>query len=109
MTEAIRKAVALLPSIAEELGPKDGPQYPVTLNIAETRTLIAALEDMQGVADGTHVVVPMNYLKAIIEADQKKVSVFVGVCERGDIYEHRWCDGDGAAVARSLISKAQEK
>jgi hypothetical protein len=124
MTEAIRKAVALI----DELRPL-AEGYECTLSKREVETLIAALEDMQGVADGTHVVVPTQALpdserrsawaslQMVGDAIEELFGPIAsleseeGTLHRGPEYHHR-AEGIIEALQRircAMISKAQEK
>jgi hypothetical protein len=92
MTEAIRKAVAeVLPQMRTMRGACDEDFY---FGRADFLTLIAALEDMQGVADGTHVVVPVEPTDGMRHAGFR--AMITDNPQLLDIY-------------RAMISKAQEK
>jgi hypothetical protein len=71
MTEAIRKAVALLPDMRTLRAACDEDFY---FGRADFLTLIAALEDMQGVADGTDAVVPTHRVLPTDEMIEEMIS-----------------------------------
>jgi hypothetical protein len=69
MTEAIRKAVAeVLPKLKTKLQKSYGE---VVLTTSDTRLVIAALEDMQGVADETYIIAPIEPTEERLEAGRK--------------------------------------
>jgi hypothetical protein len=108
MTEAIKKAVALIDFL------KDGKKVSLSYQhqhgskyvlVGDSlMTVIAALEAMQGVADGTHVVVPYDPSAEMLEAGEKawkapRMHVSFSLAD-----DFNTC----GVIYRAMINKAQE-
>jgi hypothetical protein len=106
MTEAIKKAMALLPAFKHELiTAKNSGRIWVEVPIESSEILIAALEAMRGGADGTHVVVPVEPTPEQHEAGHAALVWYEKMTATKQVQRKSLWD----TIYRAMINKAQEK